>query len=610
MKQESKNGGKPSYNPNIEKITQRLNDLGNSLPGTALNLQEKSLFYKNDRIPISPTKLSPTSTSKMGERNGSLNELQTKIYNISEEKKKNDNQKVELLRQKYYNDEQSNLLANKVGQVNQLFEEQKTLNNVLINKISSLECEIKEASSIKTDFIVLKARFEKTMKEKGDMIDYHTSLEEQVSERERKYQSIQNELQIANKKVDEVSANYEILQDIIRKLKQRLRSTKNQNMELKQMIEKGETPEASVSQLEYSKLQEENANLNQTIEEMKEYQEILINENSELQAHLTKVMREHIKTTIEDLEEVEQSNNDLRTQFFQFESLTQENQLLKHRIFSMEMEKLHPESLTNMMQELEQIRGLAKSLQKKVDDMDELDEELCYSRTRIDDLVKENTDLKEKYENQTTPLKMEKSIKELTDSKELYKKIEDLQIENNKLRHGSIEDPLLSILDQECKNIGKVSSNDQDLEIMKTYISNLENEMKKLKEENSELRIRNIALSDKTPFSDDQIDIFEEKDIEIQEIPDDSQYWKNKCESMNARIKYLEEKLELSFMPEKDETPLISKTEEVYDALDSSCENFTDDQLLMDFEEDFEDEGLFPNDDFHDGTHFEEAQSN
>lgn len=357
-----------------------------------------------------------------------------------------------------------------------------------------------------------------------------------------------------------------------------------------------EKPEEEESTSEF--LRQELEKIQKDNEELLKENEELTNENQELNMHIEQMIHEQMQKMDEDLNGLNNERQEFDIKLSTFDSLKQENAYLRHKLFELVDVKQPQFDPKPALDELAAIQKVCTLLQARVEELEETNQDFEKVQKDLDEAIEANKKLQERVKQLEKPP---------IDVRPLFEKLEELQRENNRLRkeknEGEDEDELLAILDTECRALKIESKADRELKEANDKIRDLTHA-------NQELSIR-LAAFDDTPLADDAIeevdgdnDNEEGKDdgIKEEQIEDDEEeeleltepvdYWKSKCEELKERVKFLEERLEMSFNPEKDRQPLMQKFELLAD----------DDGGLLDGEED----GFDGDDDFDDDGFGEE----
>ena len=328
---------------------------------------------------------------------------------------------------------------------------------------------------------------------KNEIYENFLKMTDLKNKNEKEINDIKNDY---DKKIEEVNHKNEIIDHYLNLCQEANNNLMNRICQINQKV--------SAKEMKIIQLQEDNQQLKEKIEKLYNIKENIDSKDKNIDLKL----KEENKELSEKLDEQNQANEKLKEEL---KRITNEHDLYQQRLLSLgikfmgvhELQTTRDEAFERLHEEIEQLKGQNENLQGMVETLTKDFLTQLEQKTEIIENYDNEIDLKKQYGEIEEPKEMTFKMineKDNDDDQDSIKKeneqltMQIMKISNDykelQIKYNILNDKNKVLLKNENKNMLNSSNYTNSI----TTISNNEIELKKVKEENEEIKKKNMAL--------------------------------------------------------------------------------------------------------------------
>jgi hypothetical protein len=328
---------------------------------------------------------------------------------------------------------------------------------------------------------------------KNEIYENFLKMTDLKNKNEKEINDIKNDY---DKKIEEVNHKNEIIDHYLNLCQEANNNLMNRICQINQKV--------SAKEMKIIQLQEDNQQLKEKIEKLYNIKENIDSKDKNIDLKL----KEENKELSEKLDEQNQANEKLKEEL---KRITNEHDLYQQRLLSLgikfmgvhELQTTRDEAFERLHEEIEQLKGQNENLQGMVETLTKDFLTQLEQKTEIIENYDNEVDLKKQYGEIEEPKEMTFKMineKDNDDDQDSIKKeneqltMQIMKISNDykelQIKYNILNDKNKVLLKNENKNMLNSSNYTNSI----TTISNNEIELKKVKEENEEIKKKNMAL--------------------------------------------------------------------------------------------------------------------
>ena len=328
---------------------------------------------------------------------------------------------------------------------------------------------------------------------KNEIYENFLKMTDLKNKNEKEINDIKNDY---DKKIEEVNHKNEIIDHYLNLCQEANNNLMNRICQINQKV--------SAKEMKIIQLQEDNQQLKEKIEKLYNIKENIDSKDKNIDLKL----KEENKELSEKLDEQNQANEKLKEEL---KRITNEHDLYQQRLLSLgikfmgvhELQTTRDEAFERLHEEIEQLKGQNENLQGMVETLTKDFLTQLEQKTEIIENYDNEVDLKKQYGEIEEPKEMAFKMineKDNDDDQDSIKKeneqltMQIMKISNDykelQIKYNILNDKNKVLLKNENKNMLNSSNYTNSI----TTISNNEIELKKVKEENEEIKKKNMAL--------------------------------------------------------------------------------------------------------------------